>query len=53
MLHLNFIPIQEYQISTEKDEYQYLCKKEDENKGFVEYGKDFLNCKFVSDKKSY
>ena len=54
MLHQKYIPIQEYENSTEKDEYQYLYKKDDElngdnitveNEGIVEYGKDFINCK--------
>ena len=33
MLHQNYIPIQEYENSTEKDEYKYLYKKEEELKG--------------------
>ena len=52
MLHLKNIRIQEYKNSTENDEYQYLYKKGDENKGIVEYGSDFFNCKFISDKNS-
>ena len=51
MLHQNYFPNQEYESSTEKDEYQYLYKKDDEvkvdnitdeNEGFVEYGNFFL-----------
>ena len=32
MLHQNYIPIQEYETSTEKDEYQFLYKKDEELK---------------------
>ena len=52
MLHRKNIPFQDYKNSTEKDEYQYLYKIGDENKGVVENGKDFINCKFISDKNS-
>ena len=52
VLHLKYIPFQEYKNSTEKDEYEYLYKKGDENKGIVEYGNDFLNCKIISYKNS-
>ena len=54
MLHQKYIPIQEYENSTEKDEYKYLYKKDVElkgdnitieNDGIVEYGNDFINCK--------
>ena len=46
----------EYEISTVKNDYQYLYKKGDElkgdnitveNEGIVEYGSDFLNCKII------
>ena len=56
MLHQKYIPLQEYENSTVKNEYQYLYKKDDvlkgynitvENKGIVEYGTDFLNCKII------
>ena len=59
MLHQKYIPIQEYENSTEKDEYKYLYKKDVElkgeiftveNKGIVEYGSDFLNFKIVLSK---
>ena len=60
MLHQKYIPIQKYEISTIKDEYQYLYKKDeelkgdniaDENEGTVEYGNDFLNCKIFHSKQ--
>ena len=56
MLHQKYTSIQEYESSTEKDEYQYLYKKDEvfkgdnitvENEGIVEYGNDFLNCKVI------
>ena len=60
MLHQKYIPIQEYENSIEKNEYQYLYKKDDEtkgdnitveNEGIVEYGNDFLNCEFFNSKQ--
>ena len=60
MLHQKYISIQEYEFSTEKDEYQYLYKKDEvlkgdnitvENEGIVEYGNDFLNCKNIHSKQ--
>ena len=60
MLHQKYIPIQEYQSSTMKNEYQYLYKKDEElksdnitveNEGIVEYGNDFLNCKTIHSKQ--
>ena len=59
MSYQKYIPIQEYQNSTMKNEYQYLYKKDvelkgdnitDENEGIVEYGNDFLNCKIIHSK---
>ena len=59
MLHQKYIPIQEYENSTMKNEYQYLLKKNEELKGdnttlenevIVEYGNDFINCKIVHSK---
>ena len=56
MLHQKYIPLQEYENSTMKNEYLYLYKngkelKGDiitvENEGIVEYGNDFLNCKII------
>ena len=56
MSHQKYIPIQEYENSTMKNEYQYLYKKDeelkddnitDENEGIIEYGNDFINCKIV------
>ena len=56
MLHQKYIPLQEYENSTMKNEYQYLYKKDEElkgddisveNEGIVEYGNDFLNCKII------
>ena len=45
--HKKYIPIQEYEISTMKNEYQYLYIKDDELKGgdgegIVEYGNGFF-----------
>ena len=55
MLHQKYIPLQEYENSTVKNEYQYLYKKGDnitvENEGLVEYGNDFLNCKIIHSKQ--
>ena len=55
MLHQKYIPIQEYENSTEKDEYKYLCKKEEElkgdNEGSVEYGNDFISLQFNHSKQ--
>ena len=60
MLHQKYIPIQEYENSTVKNEYKYLYKKDDEiksdnitveNEGIVEYGSDFLNCKNIHSKQ--
>ena len=59
MLEQKHIPIQEYQNSTIKNEYQYLYKKDYalkrnnntlENEGVVEYGNDFINCKIIHSK---
>ena len=56
MLHQKYIPLQEYENSIMKNEYQYLYKKDEELKGcniaakdegIVEYGNDFINCKFI------
>ena len=50
MLHKKYIPLQEYENSTVKNEYQYLYKKDGElkgdnitvdNDGIVEYGNYF------------
>ena len=60
MLHQKYIPLQEYENSTMKSEYQYLYKKDEElkgdnisveNKGIVEYGNDFINCKIIHSKQ--
>ena len=60
MLHQKYIPIQEYENSSVKNEYQYLYKKDEElkgdnitvdNEGVVEYGNDFLNCKIIHSKQ--
>ena len=59
MAHQKYIPIQEYEKSTIKNEYQYLYKKDDElkgnnitveNEGIVECGNDFINCKIIHSK---
>ena len=54
-LHQKYIPIQEYENSTMKNEYQYLYKKNDEIANDPEridivYGEDFLNCKIIHSK---
>ena len=60
MLHQKYIPLQEYENSTRKNEYQYLFKKDEElkgdnisveNEGIVEYGNDFINCKIIHSKQ--
>ena len=57
MLYQKNIPIQEYENSTIKNEYQYLYKKDDELKGDnmnesdVEYSNDFINCKTIDSKQ--
>ena len=60
MLHQKLIPLQEYENSTVKNEYQYLYKKDGvlkgdnitvENEGIVEYANDFLNCKIIHSKQ--
>ena len=60
MLHQKYIPLQEYENSTLKNEYQYLYKKGEELKGdnisvenecIVEYGNDFINCKIIHSKQ--
>ena len=60
MLHQKRIPLQEYEKSTVKNEYQYLYKKDEElkgdnitieNEGIVEYGNDFINCKIIHSKQ--
>ena len=55
MLHQKYIPIQEYENSTMKNEYQYLYKKNDEITNDPEgidivCGEDFLNCNFIHSK---
>ena len=55
MLHRKYIFIEQDKNSTERNEYEYLHKKEDElkdnndNEGIVEYGNDFIKCKFILD----
>ena len=60
MLHQKYIPIQEYENSTVKNEYQYLFKKDEElkgdnitveNEGIFEYGNDFIKCKIIHSKQ--
>ena len=60
MLHQKYIPLQEYEISTVKNEYPSLYKKDEdlkgdditiENEGIVENGNDFVNCKFIHSKQ--
>ena len=59
MLHQKNIPIEENQTSTEKNEYQFLYKKDEElkddiitvgNEGNFEHGIDFRNCKTILDR---
>ena len=54
MLHQKCFTIQEHKDSTEKDEYEYLHKKDDdlkgdnnENESIIEYGNNFINCKMI------
>ena len=55
MLDQKYNPLQEYENSTVKNEYQYLYKKDDditvENESIIEYGNDFLNCKIFHSKQ--
>ena len=60
MLHQKYIPLQEYENSTVKNENQYLHKKDEvikgdsitvENEGIFKYGNDFLNCKIIHSKQ--
>ena len=63
MLHQKYIPIQEYEKSTEKTKYEYLYKLDDdikdnnitdENEGIVKYGNDFSICRtFHSEQLKY
>ena len=55
MLHQKYIPLQEYENSTMKIEYQYLYKKNEEITNDPEgvdivYGEDCLNCKIIHSK---
>ena len=57
MLHRKRLPFEKYKSSTEKNEYQYLNKTNNEikgngNKTVIEYGNDFIKCKIISDKMS-
>ena len=52
MVHRKNIPIQECKTATLKNEYQYLFEKGDENKGVVEYSKNFEECEIIIDKNS-
>ena len=56
MLHQKYITIEEFDNSKMFDEYQYLNNKDSELKGYddesmIEYGNDFLNCKFIDSKQ--
>ena len=60
MLQQKYIPLQEYENSTENTEYEYLYKMDDElkadnvtdeNEGNVEYGNEFINCKIFHSKQ--
>ena len=59
LLYRKYSALQEYENSTVKNEYQYLYIKDEElkgdnitneNEGVVEYGIDFMNCKFICNK---
>ena len=48
MLHRKYTTIEEYKNSTQKDEFEYLYRKDDglkgnENENTIEYGMIFLN----------
>ena len=52
LLHQKHILIQEYETSTEKNEFECLFKKDkkligNENEDIFEYGNDFVNCKTI------
>ena len=60
MLHQKYIPLQEYETSTLKNECQYLHKKDEElkghnitveNEGVAEYGSDFIKGKIIHSKQ--
>ena len=60
MLHRKYIPIEEYEKSTQKDEFEYFYEKDDElkgdkftdeNEGNIEYGNNFINCKIFDSKQ--
>ena len=60
MIGQKYIPLQEYENSTVKNEYQFLYRKDEElkgdnitveNEGIVEYGNDFINCKIIHSKQ--
>ena len=56
MSHQKYIPLQEYENSTVRNDYQYLYKKDDdiksdEDESDIEYGNDFLNCKIIHSKQ--
>ena len=49
ILDQQYFPIEEYKNATQKDEYECLYTKGgDDNKEIVQYGNDFINCKFFS-----
>ena len=60
MFYQKYIPVQEYENSTLKNEYLYLYKKDEElkgdnntveNEGDVEYCNDFINCEIIHSKQ--
>ena len=56
MLHQKYIPLQEYESLTVKNEYDYLYKKNEEitndHEGVdIVYGEDFLNCEVIHSKQ--
>ena len=62
LLLQRYIPSEEYKNSTQKDEYVYSYKKDDEikgddkdtveNEGIVEYGTESLKCKIIHERDS-
>ena len=56
MLHQKYIPLQDYENSTMKNEYQYLYKKNEEitndpERVDIVYGEDFLYSKIIHSKQ--
>ena len=61
MFHQKDIPIEEFENSTRRDEYEHLYSEDGQLKGsnitienevIVDYGNDFSNCKIIHDRHS-